>query len=142
MKTIGLSDTEAVEVCADLLLLIQADRLDELGKLRMCRLREAVGWVRTASPWAAVEADRIARTASKLVGGEPEWWLDFAFAALGRPSRVDVCIAAIRDLAEQVQLEQAPDLRQHPDRDAPPDRRQQAGRAAPRVTLGRKRGKR
>ena len=142
MKTIGLSDTEAVEVCADLLLLIQADRLDELGKLRMCRLREAVGWVRTASPWAAVEADRIARTASKLVGGEPEWWLDFAFAALGRPSRLDVSIAAIRELAEQERADQATYSQQSPERAIEPDRRQQAGRAAPRVTLGRKRGKR
>lgn len=142
-KKIWLSDDEAVEVCADLLLLMQADRLDELGRLRLRRLREAGGKFEAASPWVAVEADRIAKTASKLVGGAAEWWLDSAFAALGRPSRLDVCIAAIRDLAEQVRAEQAPDLRQHPDRDAEADRRQQAGRAAPpRVTLGRKRGKR
>jgi hypothetical protein len=142
MKTIWLSDTEAVEVCADLLLLIQAGRLDELGRLRLRRLREAGGKFTAASPWVAVEADRIAKAASKMVGGAADWWLDSAFAALGRPSRLDVSITAIRELAEQVRAERQPDRRQHPGHDAEPDRRQQAGRAAPRVTLGRKRGKR
>ena len=142
MKTIWLSDTEAVEVCADLLCIMQADRLDELSRRRLAMLREAGGTFKAASPWVAVEADRIAKTASKLVGGSAEWWLDSAFAALGRPSRLDVCIAAIREVAEQVRDEQEPDPRQQPDRDAEPDRRQQADRASPRVTIGRKRGRR
>lgn len=142
MKTIWLSDDEAVAVCADLLCIMQADRLDELARRRLAMLREAGGTFKAASPWVTVYADRIAKTASKLVGGEPEWWLDCALAALGRPSPLDVSISAIREVAERVRDEQEPDLRQQPDRDAEPDRRQQAGRAAPRVTLGRKRGRR
>jgi sugar (pentulose or hexulose) kinase len=120
---------------------MQANRLDELSRRRLAMLREAGGTFKAASPWVAVYADRIAKTASKLVGGEPEEWLECAFAALGRPSRFDVCIAAIREVADEVEAEQESDHRQHPDRDAEPDRRQQAGRAA-RVTIGRKRGKR
>jgi hypothetical protein len=142
MKTIWLRADEAVDVCADLLCIIEADRLDELGKRRLAMLREAGGNFTAASPWVAVEADRIAKAASKLVGGEPGWWLESALAALGRPSRVDVCIAAIREVAELLRAEQEPDQRQQPARDAEPDRRQQAGRAAPRVTIGRKRGPR
>lgn len=142
MKTIWLSDSEAVEVCADLLRIMQADRLDELSRRRLAMLRQAGGTFKAASPWVAVEADRIAKTASKLVGGEPHEWLDSAFAALGRPSRLDVCIAAVREVADEVEAEQQADPRQQPDRDAEPDRRQQAGRDAPRVTIGRKRGRR
>lgn len=142
MKTVWIRTDEAVEVCADLLLIIEADRLDELSRRRLAMLREAGGTFKAASPWVAVEADRIAKTASKLVGGSAEWWLDSAFAALGRPSRVDVGIAAIREVAELLRAEQEPDQRQQPDRDAEPDRRQQADRAAPRVTIGRKRGRR
>lgn len=142
MKEVWLSSEELVGICADLLLLMQADRLEELGRLRTRMLREAGGKFEVAGPWAAITADRLAKAASKLVGGEVEWWRDSAFAALGRPSRVDVCIRAIRVLADEERAEQERDLGQHPDRDAKPDRRQQAGQASPRVTIGRKRGKR
>lgn len=136
------SDHERTAIATDLLEVIAAGRLDQLAALRLRILRENAGATMPASPWVSVEADRIAKTAAKLIGGQPEEWLDAAFAALGRLSREALCIEVVREVAEQVRAEREPDPRQSPERDPEPDRRQQAAWAAPRVTLGRKRGKR
>ena len=100
-----LSVEEQKQVCEDLLLIIQADRLDELAVIRLRMLRESNDRYSPSSPWVQLETDRIARTASRFVCGSSDDWLDAAAAALNRPSRIDVCIRAIRHVAEQARAD-------------------------------------
>jgi hypothetical protein len=105
MKPTCISVEEAKEVCEDLLVIMQACRLDEFAAFRLARLREAGSGFRSASPWVQVETDRIASKAARLVCGCADEWRDAAAAALNRPSRVDVCIEAVRDFARTVRAE-------------------------------------
>jgi hypothetical protein len=103
-----LSVEEQRQVCEDLLFIIQAKRLDELAAVRLRMLRESRGRYSPSAPWVQLEIDRIAKTASRLVCGSAEEWLDAAAAALDRPSQVDTCIRAIRHVAEQVRADMNP----------------------------------
>jgi len=132
----GLTTEQRVEVCGDLIAVINGRRLDELVALRARWLREH----REATPWQHVDADHIARKASSLLGGSPAGWREAALAALGVSSRLDVSLAAIRELADELQSEQEPDRRQQPDPE--PGRWQQAETAGPRVTIGKRRPQR
>jgi len=122
----GLTTEQRVEVCGDLIAIINGRRLDELVALRARWLREH----REATPWQHVDADRIARKASSLLGGSPAGWQEAALAALGVSSRLDVSLAAIRELADELQP------------DPEPDRWQQADQPISRVTVGGGHGKR
>ncbi len=97
-----LSAGERKQVCEDLLQIIQADRLDELAATRTQMLRDARNCYSPTFLEVQLEADRIAKIASRLVCGPAEEWLDAAASALQRPSDVDVCVEAIRQVAEEV----------------------------------------
>jgi hypothetical protein len=59
------------------------------------------------------------------------------------PSRLDVCLGVLREVADNVRAEHESDARQYPT--PGPDRRQYADRPAAQVTVGRgprKRGRR
>lgn len=103
-----ISAEEQRQVCEDLLDIILANRLDELAAVRVRMLRESSDHYSPTSPWVRLEQDRIAKTASRLVCGSADEWLDAAAAALNRPSRVDVCIEAVRQVAERVRLDREP----------------------------------
>ena len=103
-----LSAEEQKQVCEDLLAIIQADRMDELSAIRLRMLRESSDRYSPSSPWVQLETDRIAKTASRLVCGSADEWLDAAAAAINRPRRIDVCIEAIRQVAERVRLDRKP----------------------------------
>lgn len=98
-----LSSAERRQVCEDLLLILQADQLEELAALRLRMLRESRDRNTPGFLSVRLGADRIAKVASRFVHGPADEWLDAA-AALERPSEVDVCIEAIRQFAEQIRL--------------------------------------
>jgi hypothetical protein len=131
-----LTAEQRVEVCEDIIAIINGRRLGELAALRARWLREH----REATPWQCVDADHIARKASSLLGGSPAGWREAALAALGVSSRLDVSLAAVRELANELQSEQEPDRQQQPDPE--PGRWQQAETAGPRVSIGKRRPQR
>lgn len=99
-----LSSAERRQVCEDLLLILQADQLEELAAVRLQMLRESRDRHTPGYLSVQLEADRIAKVASRFVYGPAEEWLDAAAAVLNRPSEVNVCVEAIRQFAEQVRL--------------------------------------
>lgn len=129
MNYVRLSSDEQRAVCADLLAIEKAGYLSRLSTVRRQLLREH----RAASPWELVAIDHLAKQASSLIGGTPGYWREAAAAALGIPSRADVCIKAVCRVANDVRWQEEPERRDEP--------RQAAPRA--RLTIGsRNRGAR
>ena len=104
MNNVRLSPEQQQEVCEDLLCIAQARRLEELVLLRRQMLSEC----RPPSALQWVDADFIARQASTLIGGTPGYWRDAAAAALGRSSRVESSIEAVRQVAADVRWQEPP----------------------------------
>jgi hypothetical protein len=126
MNYVRLTPEQQQAVCEDLLAIEEAGLLPRLATVRQRLLRE----YRSASPWEQVAIDRLTKQASSLIGGTRGYWRDAAAAALGIPSRSDVCIEAVWRVAEDIERWREP-------------QREEPQQAAPRhrVTLGsRKRG--
>lgn len=98
MNSPRLSREEQRAVCEDLLAIERAGRLPAVWSLKHRLLREH----RSPSPWEWVEIDLLAGEASRLVGGSPGYWQEAAMAALGIPSRVDLCIEAVCQVADDL----------------------------------------
>jgi hypothetical protein len=129
-----LTTEQRVEVCEDIIALFNGRRLGELAALRARWLREH----REPTPWQYVDADHIARKASSLLGGSPAGWQEAALAALGVSSRLDVCLGAVREMADDVRADMEPDERHYPKPECPAPQQ----RTAPSVTVGHRHGKR
>jgi hypothetical protein len=126
MNYVRLTPEQQRAVCEDLLAIEEAGLLPRLAVVRLRMLREH----RSASPWEQVAIDGLAIQASSLIGGSRGYWREAAAAALGIPSRSDVCIEAVCQVAEDVERWKEP-------------HREESRQAAPRhrATLGgRKRG--
>lgn len=104
MKYVRLTREQQRAICEDLLAIERAGRLSDVWALQRQMLREHP----SPSPWEWVDADSLAGEASLLIGGTPHFWLEAAVAALGIPSRVDVCIEAVCRVAEDVRQQAAP----------------------------------
>lgn len=117
-----LSRQEMVEAAEDLRTIIEARMLSVFEARRMQRLRENPDASRWAPPEVRVEADYLARLASKCIGGSPRQWQDAALAALGCRGNEEVSIEVLRDLAERARDE----------REGPDERRQQPEKSSPR----------
>lgn len=91
MNYVRLTPEQQRAVCEDLLAIEQAGRLSDVWTLRRKMLRE----YRPASPWEQVAADRLAREASNICGGNLAQWREAAAAALGFPSRAAAGIEAV-----------------------------------------------
>lgn len=129
MNYVRLSSDEQRAVCADLLAIEKAGYLSRLSTVR----RQLLDEHRAASPWELVAIDHLAKQASSLIGGTPGYWREAAAAALGIPSRADVCTEAVCRVADDIRWQEEPERRDEP--------RQAARRA--RLTIGsRKRGAR
>jgi len=126
MNYVRLTPEQQREVCEDLLAIEQAGLLPRLAAVRRQMLREHQG----ASVSEYLEIDHLTKQASSLIGGSRRYWEDAAAAALGIPSRSDVCVEAVREVADEMERWQEPQ-REEPRPTAPRHR----------VTLGnRKRG--
>lgn len=101
----SLSRQEMVEAAEDLRSIIEAGLLPVFEAQRLQRLRENPNAPRWAPPEVRVEADRLARLASKCIGGSPRQWEDAALAALGCRGSEEVSIDVLRDLAERARDE-------------------------------------
>jgi len=126
MNYVNLTPEQRQAVCEDLLAIERAGYLSRLAVVRQQMLREH----RVASPWEQVAIDHLTNQASSLIGGSRGYWREAAAAALGIPSRSDVCVEAVCRVAEDLERWQEPP-------------REQPRQAAPRyrATLGsRKRG--
>lgn len=98
MNCMRLSSEQQRAVCEDLLAIERAGRLSEVWALRRQMLREH----RPASPWEQVAADRLAREAVNICGGNLAHWREAAAAALGFPPRAAVGIEAVCRVAQDV----------------------------------------
>ena len=98
MNSPRLSREEQRAVCEDLLAIERAGRLSEVWALRQRLLRGH----RSPSAWEWLDVDLLAGEASRLVGGSPGYWREAAMAALGIPSRVDLCIEAVCQVADDL----------------------------------------
>ena len=109
MNYVWLSPEQRQEVCEDLLLIERAGRMQEVWSLRRMWLRD----YRPASAWVQVEADRLAREASRLCGGSLAQWREAAAAALGFPSQAAIGIEAVCEVADGLRMreQQAPQVR-------------------------------
>ena len=147
-----LSRQEMVEAAEDLRTIIEAGMLSVFEARRMQRLRENPDALRRAPPEVRVEADYLARLASKCIGGSQRQWEDAALAALGCRGSEDICLDVLRDLAERARDErEGRDERgQQPDKSSqrkrgPADPASKKDDCSIRSTLGtrnRKRGSR
>ncbi len=104
MTYLRLSREQQRALCEDLLAIERAGRLSDVWAVRRQMLREHC----TPSPWEWLDADLIAGEASRLIGGSPGYWQEAAVAALGMPSRVDLCIEAVCQVADDVRREPPP----------------------------------
>lgn len=126
MNYVRLSPEEQRAVCEDLLDIEKAGMLSRLWAVRRQMLREHRG----ASPWEQVAADRLAREASNICGGNLAQWREAAAAALGFPPRAAVGIEAVCRVADDLRMQEPTrQVEQEPQRTIP--------RA--RFTLSRKR---
>lgn len=124
MNYLRLTPEQQQAVCEDLLAIEDAGMLSRLAAVRRQMLREHQG----ASAWEHVAIDRLTKQASSLIGGSRGYWREAAAAALGIPSVADVCIEAVREVAEAVRWQE-------------PQAEQQRAIPRARLTLGsRKRG--
>jgi hypothetical protein len=98
MNCMQLSREQQREVCKDLLAIERAGRLPEVWTVRRQMLREH----RPASSWDQVAADRLAREAVNICGGNLAHWREAAAAALGFPPRAAVGIEAVCRVAQDV----------------------------------------
>lgn len=133
----NFSHEQRRELCKDLHTIEQAGMLERLTVVRLTMIRER----RRPGAWDLVAIDSVTKRASKLVGGEREWWEDAAAAAIGFPSEAEIVAEAIREVAADARGERADD---EPEPTAP-QQQQQDERPASRVTVGsgpRKRGQR
>ena len=101
----SLSRQEMIEAAEDLRTIIEAGMLSVFEAQRLQRLRENPNASRWAPPEVMVEADYLARLASKCIGGNSRQWQDAALAALGCRGSEDVCLDVLRDLAERARDE-------------------------------------
>jgi hypothetical protein len=124
MNYVRLTPEQRQEVCEDLLAIEQAGLLDRLAAVRLRMLREH----RTPNVWQQIAEDRLARQASSLVGGTPNYWRDAAAAALGIRSRVDVCIEAVCQVADDVRWQEPEPAREKPQYRATLNSRKRGGR--------------
>ena len=97
----SLSRQEMVDAAEDLRSIIEAGLLPVFEAQRLQRLRENPNAPRWAPPEVRVEADRLARLASKCIGGSPRQWEDAALAALGCRGSEEVSVDLLRELAER-----------------------------------------
>jgi len=101
----SLSRQEMIEAAEDLRTIIEAGMLSVFEAQRLQRLRENPNASRWAPPEVMVEADYLARLASKCIGGNSRQWQDAALAALGCRGSEDVCLDVLRDIAERARDE-------------------------------------
>jgi hypothetical protein len=102
MNFLRLTPEQRQAVCEDLLAIERAGRLPDVWAVRRCMLRD----FRPASPWEQVAADRLAREASNICGGNLAQWRDAAAAALGLPSRAAVGIEAVCQVADDLRWQE------------------------------------
>jgi hypothetical protein len=102
MNYVRLSREQLRAVCEDLLTIERAGRLSEVWAVRRQMLRE----YRPASPWEQVAADRLAREALEICGGNLAHWREAAQAALGFPPRAAVGIEAVCRVAQDVERQE------------------------------------
>ena len=119
-----LSIEQQQRILEDLCCIITAQRREQLVLLRSQRLREH----RPPSPWEQVDVDHLAREAATLVGGEPSEWREAVEAYLGIPSKSDVCIEAVREMAEVTRAEEQQRQEERPRSRVNVGRRKRGGR--------------
>jgi hypothetical protein len=102
MNYVRLTPEQRQAVCEDLLAIEQEGMLSRLAALRLRMLREH----RSPNVWQQIDEDRLARQASNFIGGSPNYWRSAAAAALGIRSRVDVCIEAVCQVADDVRWQE------------------------------------
>lgn len=135
---------ERVEIVADLLIIIDAHRLDELWKRLHQWFREHHHGLRRGGPYGDLDSEGIAGHLSKLTGSKHGPWKDAALEWLGFPDRESVAVELIREMADAIRDEQSEWERRNgvtiprPTEPAPP---RPNGPAPIHVTVGqRKRG--
>ncbi len=103
MNYVWLSHEQRREICEDLLCIIAAGRWHELVSLRRRMVREHC----PPTAWQQLDADRLARDAAVIIGGNRGYWREAAASALGIQSRSDVSIEAVCTLADDVRQEES-----------------------------------
>lgn len=98
-----LSPEQRRQVCEDLLLINQAGRVSRLRSLRKRLLSQHPA----VDVWLLIAADRLAKQASQLIGGNRADWQDAAEWALGVPTTVDLSIEAVCTVADDVRLQES-----------------------------------
>lgn len=96
MNYVRLTAEQQRAVCEDLLAIEEAGLSSRLAEVRLRMLRE----MPSACVWEQVAIDRLTMQAASLVGGSRGYWRDAAAAALAIPSRADVSVEAIRQVAD------------------------------------------
>ncbi len=114
MNYVRLTREQQRAICEDLLAIERAGRLPDVWAVRRRMIRD----FHPASPWEQVAADRLAREASNICGGNLAQWREAAAAALGLPSRAAVGIEAVCQVADDLRW-QEPEREPEPAREKP-----------------------
>jgi hypothetical protein len=116
MNYVNLTPEQRQAVCEDLLTIEEEGLLPRLVAVRRQMLRDHLG----ADAWEQVAIDRLTKQASSLIGGTRGYWREAAAAALGIPSRSEVCIKAVCRVADDVRWrEREPEPAPEPAREKP-----------------------